>query len=246
MSCKNNNNKQSIQINNSQLHGKVFEELIKNQLGIIESIKTNEKFDIPKKVIEEIKEQGKANKLLSKLPNISFSIKVKKHSKTKNERFDLADAKRIFDINEDFMLIVGLFEQKEDKKYITEVVEYFISKENIQRLKGDLNKKDIEFFEQQIKSIGDYKKARKFAKNEKRKIVEKNHCVIQLNHKIDSKKQRRVQCSIKRKELESILLNDNNKSNNDVIVKNYCEDFYGIKLPIIIESAQRTINHRES
>ena len=247
MSCKNNNNN-SIQINNSQLHGKIFEELIKNKLGIKEEIKMNEQFDIPKEIIEKVKGENVSNKILNEIPTVSFSIKTKKRSKTQNERFDLADAKRIFSIEEDFKLIVGLFEQKKDKKIISEVLEYSVGKEELQKLKGTLTKDKIEKFEKEIKAIEDYKVAREYAKKEKSKIVNENKTIIQLNHKIDSKKQRREQCSIKRKEMESILLSANKSGNgkNDNVVKIHCENFYGIKLPIIIESAQRIINHQES
>ena len=128
------------------------------------------------------------------------------------------------------------------------MLEYSVGKEELQKLKGALTKDKVEKFEKEIKAIEDYKIAREYAKKEKSKIVNENKTIIQLNHKIDSKKQRRVQCSIKRKELESILLSANKSGNgkNDNVVKIHCENFYGIKLPIIIESAQRIINHQES
>ena len=208
----------------NQLHGKKFEDLIKSVFpGSSDKQRKNTSiFDI--------------ENFYDKEKKLNTSIKTKKKNKNSNEIFELADVRRIFSINEDYRMIVGLYEQKGDRKTFIEIIEYIIKKEDLKKLKSLLSYSEVETFHNTICSFkpgkNGQKEGRLFCINNKSKLQEKT--LITLNPKIDSKSQRRLQCSIKRKILENIIPESQRFVHSD---------FYkDLVLPITIISEKRKFN----
>lgn len=203
----------------NQLHGKKIEDLIKSCFpGASDKERTTTStFDI-----EYIYDKEK---------KLNTSIKSKKKAKNNNELIELADARRIFSLNEDFRLLLCLYSQNGTKKSFNQIIEYVVKKENLDILKNNLSYNEVEGFHNQIKSfkVGFHKEARKFSRLKKKELSGKS--LISLNPKIDSKRQRRLQCSIRRNVLESILKPD------QIIVHH--DEFKDLCLPISIISGSR-------
>jgi hypothetical protein len=135
--------------------------------------------------------------------SLPISIKTCKY----NQSINFGDAIRQFENNQDFLLIVGFWKNTGGKKKIVQVVEKVISKDNWHDLfidfqtekdKGEAHcrkrtREKIEELDKTIKNTAGYQEARKKAKEEKSEI----QSAMTLNPKIDSKKQRRLQCSLK-------------------------------------------------
>lgn len=174
---------------NSQMHGKIFEDQFKVAFrGASDSSRThNSFFDIEKKF-------DKFNEF-KKLPT---SIKT-----TKNKTVCLADARRIFSINEEFRLLVLQYEQVGEEKLPKRIFEFFPTTSEWNSLKLGLEFDDVKSFHDELVkyAVGEHDAARIWAKK-KKKELQKIHKLskakgFELNPKIDSKRQRRLQCSIK-------------------------------------------------
>ncbi len=110
---------------------------------------------------------------------------------------DLGDALRQFDIDEPFMLILGFWRQEGDRKRIVNIVAPVITPEQWRRLWGPVTRADLERLDAVIKDRSlDYREARRRAQ-EMKNAPPFNQAVIVLNPKIDSKTQRRLQCSLR-------------------------------------------------
>lgn len=170
----------------NQNHGIIFENYIKSAFYIPRS----EGWDLEKEC-----------DLIDKLPT---SIKTVKNT---SSTIDLADARRFWNLNEPFRLLVGSYYQNNQYKDFYLLTEYIISVEEHKILLGNIAYNEIELFHEELKSfkIGEHLLARKFAQ-EKLNIL-KNRSKITLNPKIDSKSQRRLQCSITLNKLNQVVNN---------------------------------------
>lgn len=210
----------------NQLHGKKFEDVVKSTFSGASDNKRKSTsiFDI-----ESFYDKDKG---------LNTSIKTKKKRKNNNEVFELADARRIFSFDEDYRMLVGLHEQKGDRKEFGVIIEYIIKKENLEKLRGCLSYDEVEKFHSDISSFEagkeGQKKGRTYCKNNKPDLQKRT--LITLNPKIDSKNQRRLQCSIKRKVLEDALPDE------QIIVHD--DTYKDLVLPIVIVSKQRTFKEK--
>lgn len=162
-----------------QSHGFVFEKWVRDTF--FEKYKTGygAKWDIAKE----------ANKQYGNLP---VSIKTIKYASSIN----MGDAIRQRSIDEDFILLVGFWKQEGKLKRIVNVTSTKIDKALWNSLWAPLSLDDIYELDKLIKSYGvHFSEIRKQAKLLKSKQPYCD-CSITLNPKIDSKKQRRLQCSI--------------------------------------------------
>lgn len=126
-----------------------------------------------------------------------------------NQSVNFGDAIRQFENNEDFLLIVGFWKQSGSSKKIVQVVTKKISKGDWKDLFIDFvtekekgathcrkrTRDKLEELDKTIKNTAGYQDARKKARTEKAEIKSK----MTLNPKIDSKGQRRLQCSLSKK-----------------------------------------------
>jgi len=109
---------------------------------------------------------------------------------------DLGDALRQFDIDEPFILIIGYWVQEGDAKRIVNIVAPVITPATMRKLWGDITREDLVRLDSLIKDRSlDYREVRKQAQAMK-KSHPFNTSIITLNPKIDSKGQRRLQCSL--------------------------------------------------
>lgn len=199
----------------NQNHGVVFEGIIKKECGINEEISHTEVFDIP-----------------VPLDLVNTSIKT-----MKRDNIGLGDAVRIHSYDTDIKFIVGKYVQEGDVKKIIEIIDVFYSKEDWDKVKGNCTIEQIKEYRDAIKEYkeGEHKEARKYCKAQKKMLKETTTSLIKLNPKVDSKKQRRLQCSIGINDLIE------NSSSHEV----YKEQYKSLPLPIIIQSSSREFNKRE-
>lgn len=110
---------------------------------------------------------------------------------------DLGDALRQFDIAEPFTLVIGFWRQEGGHKRVVNLLAPKISPELWRRLWGPVTREDLLRFDQLIKdSPLPLKELRRLALRTKN-APPFNQAVIQLNPKIGSDGQRRLQCSIR-------------------------------------------------
>ena len=172
--------------NQSQEHGFKFENIIREDVFDLPVEKNNiDIHDIPKK-------KNKYNN------NENCSIKT-----TCGTTIYCSDIQRFYNYNfeEKNTIIVVKCKQLQNIKKIIKIYEINYNAECHRYLFGNLTKKIIEDYVKNVKSIPkniNNKNAKKhFDYLVEKKNLETNYkCKIQINPKIDSKEQRRVQCSI--------------------------------------------------
>lgn len=158
-----------------QNHGFIFENWIKNILGVKKTAKYTQKWDISGQTPVSIKCVGLKNAL------------------------EFSGAVRIWEINKPFTIIVGRWKQVIDKKIIKSIDVINITLKILLTMKGDISLNEIKDFDKKIKSFpagkDGQKRGIKFAR--KWKIERKNKMgLLTITHKIDSKNQRRIQCNL--------------------------------------------------
>lgn len=170
-----------------QGHGHAFESMVKAGFPGSSNSKRlpNEQFDIEKK--------------FDKYENLPTSVKS-----TKGKTVCLADARGIFDIKEDFRLVIVEYEQKGSFKEPSCLKEYKITQDAWQNIKGNIPNEEVNKFHEDLKHFpqGQHIEARRFARDKNQAIKEQYNSSIALNPKIDSKNQRRLQASIRIEKLE--------------------------------------------
>ncbi len=162
-----------------QKHGVVFEKWIRDTFfdGYTPQSYT-QKWDIP----------SEANK---KYGGIPVNPKATKY----RTAVDMGDALRQYDIHEPFWLIVGYWQQNGTEKKFVNIVAARIEPDEYHKLWGDVKRADLEKLDSLIKDTPSPVAARQAAQKLKREAPF-NTSVISLNPKIDSKHQRRLQCSL--------------------------------------------------
>jgi hypothetical protein len=114
---------------------------------------------------------------------------------------DLGDALRQYDITEPFILVVGYWVQEGDEKRFVNIVAPRIEPDAWRRLWGPVTRADLERLDAVIKDRSlDYRETRKRAQAIKDEPPF-NQAVIVVNPKINSKGQRRLQCSLRSDDL---------------------------------------------
>lgn len=117
---------------------------------------------------------------------------------TKNNTICCSDLLRKMKHNE-YHLIVGVYKQVgKQKKFHTEY-EFYITPEDYNTLWGEMKYADVEAFVNYVKSIPAGKEAQQRTKSVRNTMKEEVQCkkaLFKINPKVDSKKQRRVQCSL--------------------------------------------------
>jgi hypothetical protein len=169
-----------------QSHGFAFEQWVKQTFfGISKSVYT-QKWDVEK-------EHNSGDKIPQELRGIPVSIKTAKYGSP----IGLGDAIRQFHIEEDFLFIVGFWIQKEKmEKVIVAAEGVKVSRSEWRNLWSPITLEKLKELDSIIKDYQkDYKEVRYQAKEMKKK---EPYCLTQivLNPKIDSKSQRRLQCSL--------------------------------------------------
>jgi hypothetical protein len=121
---------------------------------------------------------------------------------------DLGDALRQYDIAEPFILVIGYWVQESEDKRFVNIVAPLITPEAWRKLWGPVTRSDLEKLDALIKDRSlDYREVRKQA-HAMKSAPPFTGSIIVVNPKIDSKGQRRLQCSLRSDDLYKHLAPD--------------------------------------
>lgn len=206
-----------------QNHGVIFEKWIRDTFfdGYTPESYT-QKWDIP----------ASANKKFGGIPVNPKAAKFK-------GAVDLGDALRQFDIDEPFWLIIGYWQQDGETKRFVNVVATRMEPEQWCQLWGDLERADLKRLDKIIKQTPDPREARRLVQEIKREPKFKSS-IITLNPKIDSKSQRRLQCSLSWNKVFKVLAPEADPS----VQKRPM--LWGVAVDIEVKSASRTFATKET
>jgi len=201
----------------SQKHGFTWENEIKNKVYGLPIEKNNtETHDI--------------QRTKNKVEDANVSIKT-----TVSGTVCCGDVLRFYDynFNETNTIIIINYKQEGTEKVIKEIIEVEYTKEMHEHLFGMLTRKDLEEFRKSVKSVPyfhpEINRYRKEIQKKKKEVTKNTNSKIVLNPKIDSKDQRRVQCSFKLKDVEKFIVSRTTQP----VVK-------GVRITEKIESGKRT------
>jgi hypothetical protein len=205
-----------------QKHGLVFEEWIRDTFfdGYAPSSYT-QKWDIP----------AAANKLHGSVP-------VNPKAAKERTPVDLGDALRQYDIAEPFILVIGYWRQDGERKRFVNIVAPRIEPDAWRKLWGPVTRADLERLDAVIKDRSlDYTEARKRAQ-----AIKNAHpftgSVIVVNPKIDSKTQRRLQCSLRFEDVFKFLAPNADPAPQET------PSLWGVPFPGEVASAPRMLEKK--
>ena len=173
-----------------QAHGNYYEDL-----------KTKEITGLSKEEYDALKENGYTSGMdimKGLMSAFDYSIKT-----TNGNKIDCGDILRRRQ-ETDYNLVVGVYAQCDDKKVFHTEYTFYIRPEHEQKLWGRMNYTQLAEYVNYIKNIPAGKQAQQETKTERtvlKNCVEDKNALVKIHPKVDSKKQRRVQCSVKIKEL---------------------------------------------
>ena len=173
-----------------QAHGNYYEDL-----------KTRQITGLSKADYDALKESGYTSGMdIEKglLSAYDYSIKT-----SKGNTVDCGDILRRRQ-ETDYNLVVGCYSQVGDNKVFYSEYTFYIRPEHEQKLWGKMNYNQLAEYVDYIKNIPAGREAQQETKTERtvlKNCIEDKNALIQINPKVDSKKQRRVQCSLKMSDL---------------------------------------------
>ena len=173
-----------------QAHGNYYEDL-----------KTRQITGLGKAEYDALKESGYTSgmDIMKGLLSISdYSIKT-----TNGNKIDCGDVLRRRQ-ETDYNLVVGCYSQVGENKVFHTEYTFYIKPEHEQKLWGRMNYNLLAEYVNYIKNIPAGKQAQQETKTERtvlKNCVEDKNALVKIHPKVDSKNQRRVQCSVKINEL---------------------------------------------
>lgn len=215
----------------NQLHGKTFErEVITKCFGFSENeadrFSNTATFDIPFGITTCLHQSGDP---------VSIKTAAVKAA-AKRAIVCLSDARRVWSWNQPLVLVVGLYAQDGQEKVFHTVYEFHLRLNSTERaaLYGELSLAEVTHFHETLKTygFGAHVEARAWAKAEKKRLAPRTGA-IQLNPKIDSKLQRRLQCSVALSKLVESC------SRTKRFTKDETGTYRGLALPYTVKSSSR-------
>ena len=173
-----------------QAHGNYYEDL-----------KTRQITGLSKEEYDALKENGYTSGMdimKGLMSAYDYSIKT-----SKGNTVDCGDILRRRQ-ETDYNLVVGCYSQVGENKVFHTEYTFYIKPEHEQKLWGRMNYNLLAEYVNYIKNIPAGKKAQQETKTERtllKNCVSDKNALVKIHPKVDSKKQRRVQCSVKIKEL---------------------------------------------
>ena len=173
-----------------QAHGNYYEDL-----------KTRQITGLSKDDYDALKENGYTSGMdimKGLLSPYDYSIKT-----TNGNKIDCGDILRRRQ-ETDYNLVVGVYEQCGVNKVFHTEYTFYIKPEHERKLWGKMNYNQLAEYCTYIKNIPAGKEAQQETKTERtvlKNCVEDKNALFKIHPKVDSKKQRRVQCSLNIKEL---------------------------------------------
>lgn len=215
----------------NQLHGKTFErEVITQCFGFTEEqvseFSNTAVFDIPFGITTCQHPTGKP-----------VSIKTTAAlAAAKAAIVCLSDARRVWSWDRPLILVVGLYDQVDTVKRFHTVYEFHfrLTDGERKRLYGELTLAEVTYFHDTLKTFGpgQHEAASAWAKAHKLALTPRATGAIQLNAKIDSKRQRRLQCSAPLERLKGAC--DDTREFTDAT-----GGYRGLPLPFEVKSSRR-------
>lgn len=133
---------------------------------------------------------------------VSFNGSIKTTGKNTIECADILKRMK----EKEYRLIVGCYTQQENNKVFHTEYEFYITSDDYSKLWGSMTYEKVKTFVDFVKSIPDGKEAQKNTLKDRKLLQEQvqcKHSLMKINPKVDSKNQRRVQCSVKLDEMLS-------------------------------------------
>jgi hypothetical protein len=128
---------------------------------------------------------------------------------------DMGDALRQFDIDEPFWFVIGYWEQRGPEKFMVRILAERMPAELWRSFWHPIQREDLEKLDAVIKDRSlDYREARKQAHAIKN-APPFSEAIMVVNPKIDSRGQRRLQCSLRYKDLVARLLGGREPARSD-------------------------------
>ena len=169
-----------------QQHGNKFEDVV-----------IRERTNLSKEEYDKLKDNGYTSSFdlcNGLLVNYDASIKT-----TGSNTICCSDLLRMMSHRKYYRLIVGCYKQEGKSKKFHTQYEFFIAPEDYGKLWGNMNYQLVESFVDFVKAIPHGPEAQKDTKSDRDQLKKKVSCkeaLFNINPKVDSKKQRRVQCSV--------------------------------------------------
>ncbi len=159
-----------------QKHGFIFEDWIKSVLGVRGlAYNYTQKWDIPNLTPISVKCMGMNNAL------------------------EFGSAVRVWEIDEEFIVVVGRWRQEGSLKIIISIDEIKITLEVLRKMKGLISLEEIMELDKNVKKFPAGKEGQEsgIAYAKKWKSERRGRMgLLTITHKIDSKNQRRIQCNL--------------------------------------------------
>lgn len=170
-----------------QSHGFIFEKWVRENLFDGYTGNYTQSWDVP-----SIENTHKS--IPKSMRNLPVSIKTAKYGSP----IGLGDALRQRSIQEPFLMIVGFWKQRtQSEKWFEDIGCAVFSPDVCDSLWGQISSIQLRELDEMVKDITQhYETVRQRAKKWKRDVASHSESIIVINPKIDSKKQRRVQCSL--------------------------------------------------
>ena len=203
-----------------QRHGLVFEAWVRDTFfDGYQPPSYTQKWDIP----------ASANKLHGGVP-------VNPKAAKDRTPVDLGDALRQYDIDEPFILVIGYWRQDGDQKRFVNIVAPRIEPDAWHKLWGPVTRADLEHLDAVIK---DRTLSPAEARRQAQAIKDAppfTQSVIVVNPKIDSKNQRRLQCSLRFDDVFKFLAPDADQTPPET------PSLWGVPFPGEVMSAPRVLD----
>jgi hypothetical protein len=163
-----------------QSHGYVFEKWVRDTFFEGYEGEYTQHWDIAKE----------ANK---KYGGVPVSVKFTKYGSS----VDLGDALRQFNVDEKFMLIIGYWKQEGNRKRIVHIIAPVITPQQWRKLFEPITKDDLLKLDATVKNRELTPQQASLEASKIKRAKPFTDAIITLNPKIDSKGQRRLQCSLR-------------------------------------------------
>ena len=128
-----------------------------------------------------------------KYGGVPVSVKFTKYGSS----VDLSDALRQFSIDEKFMLVIGYWKQEGNRKRIVHLIAPVVTPEQWQKLFAPITKGDLQTLDDTVKNREMTPQQASLAAAKIKRAPPFTEAAMTMNPKIDTKGQRRLQCSLR-------------------------------------------------
>ncbi len=128
-----------------------------------------------------------------KYGDVPISIKFTKYGTS----VDLGDAMRQFSVDEKFMIIIGYWKQEGDRKRVVNIVAPVLSPEQWHKMFEPITNEGLQKLDSTVKNRDLTPRQAALEASKIKRAAPFTEALMTMNPKIDSKTQRRLQCSLR-------------------------------------------------